>query len=112
MHKKIWFYLNMDDLVAMQFMRVQQQDLMSIGRIWSTLAEEVSKCLQTATFGGKPLLCSRGIKQQDFLFDDEKHLTEFLSLTEQGKEEFPGNYKVKCTDLLVELHVVCGRLYQ
>ena len=35
------------------------------------MADEVSKCLQTATFGGKLLQCYRGIKPKDFLFDDE-----------------------------------------
>ncbi len=41
------------------------------------MADEVLKCLQTATFGGNPLLCYRGIKQKDFLFDDEESLHAF-----------------------------------
>ena len=72
------------------------------------MADSVSRCLQEATFGGKPLLCYRGIKCKDFLFDDEDSLTTFLSLSEQGKEEFTKSYKVGSCDLLTQLHFAWG----
>ena len=48
------------------------------------ICEEVQKCLEQASFSGKPLQCYRGIKTKD-LFDDEKT----LALSEDGKEGFP-----------------------
>ena len=53
------------------------------------MCEEVRKCLEQASFSGKPLQCYRGIKTKDFIFDDEKNLKMFLALSEDGKEDFP-----------------------
>ena len=69
------------------------------------MADEVSKCLQAATFGGKQLQCYRGIKCEDFLFDNEDSLTSFLSLSEQDSTT---TYKVRSGDLLTQLHFAWG----
>ena len=69
------------------------------------MAGEVSKCIGTATYGGKSLLCYRGIKSKDYLFDDEDCLSKFLSLSEQSKEAFMDTYQVKSGELLTQLHV-------
>ena len=37
-----------------------------------SVAEEVRKCIIQGSFGGKQLLCYRGIKQDEYIFDDEK----------------------------------------
>lgn len=59
------------------------------------MVKEVTTCLRTAKFGGKPLQCYRGIKSEDFLFCDENVLDNFLSLSESGKMQFAENYRVK-----------------
>lgn len=41
------------------------------------MASEVRECLKTANFGGKPLISQRGLKSEDFLFDDEASLKNF-----------------------------------
>ena len=69
------------------------------------MANEVTKCLRTASFGGKSLLCYRGIKRKDFLFDDEDRLNSFLSFSEHGKQEFCGSYAIKSGELLTQVHV-------
>ena len=70
------------------------------------MAEEVCKCIRTATFGGKSLLCYRGIESKNYLFDDEECLNNFLSLSEQSKEAYTdGTYRVKSGELLTQLHV-------
>ena len=44
------------------------------------MAEEVRKCLNQATFGGNPLLCYRGIKPDQVVFNDEHTLKTSLLL--------------------------------
>ena len=53
------------------------------------MALDVSCCLRRASFGGKPLHCYRGIKNSDYIFDDEQSLHTFLSLSEDKKEVYP-----------------------
>ena len=72
------------------------------------MAEDVINCIKTAQFGKKPLLCSRGVKQSDFIFDDESTMHSFLSLSEQGKENFKVKYKALPVDLLDQLHFIWG----
>ena len=72
------------------------------------MAEEVEKCIRTAQFGKKPLLCYRGVRSEDFLFNDEERLHSFLSLSEQRKEDSNGKYKVRDVELLHQLHFIWG----
>ena len=71
-----------------------------------SMAEEVTKCLATASFGGKPLFSHRGIQTKNFLFNDEQNLKEFLKLNEEQKMIYSkGTYKVTHNDLLVSLSI-------
>ena len=54
-----------------------------------SVAEDMRRCIIQDSFGGKPLLCYRGIKTSEFLFNDEKQMQGFLSLNEEGKYHFP-----------------------
>ena len=57
------------------------------------MAEEVRKCLIEGSFGGNPLMCYRGVKENNRLFVDEEELQSFLTLSEEGKLMFsPGTY--------------------
>ena len=48
------------------------------------------------SFGGHPLQCYRGVKQSDYVFNDEKELQNFLSLNKEGKLYFsPSTYSVQ-----------------
>ena len=72
------------------------------------MAAEINKCLQTASFAKKPLLSGRGIKRDDYFFDDEDTLSTFLSLSEEKKREFHTSYKVKDSELLTRLNFAWG----
>lgn len=69
------------------------------------MAEDMSKCIRAATFGGKSLLCYRGIESKNYLFDDEDCLSKFLSLSEESKQAFMDTYQVNSGELLTQLHV-------
>ena len=66
------------------------------------MTTEVNKCLETATFR-KNLLCQRGIKQDQYLFDDEESLHTFLSLSEHNKQQYTNSYMVRDRELLNQL---------
>ena len=69
------------------------------------MARRIQDCICSGSFGGEPLHCYRGIKTDDFIFDDEIQTTKFLSLTEDAKCEFaPAVYKVKQGQLLTDIH--------
>ncbi len=70
------------------------------------MENEVKKCLVQATFGGKPLWSYRGIKEADFLFDDEDEINNFMGLSEEGKLECDLSYSVKTNAISRELHSV------
>ena len=46
------------------------------------MAKEVISCLSEARYGGEKLVASRGITNDEFVFDDEEELKTFLSLSE------------------------------
>jgi len=71
------------------------------------MASEVLQCINGASFGGKSLLCYRGIKDSEFLFDDEQALHTFMTLTEEKKLDSPcTTYRVNKNHILDELQVV------
>ena len=46
------------------------------------IAKEVADCLSQGNFGGKPLSSLRGVKDDEYIFDDEADKKEFLALRE------------------------------
>ena len=46
------------------------------------MAKEVVHCLSQGNFGGKPLSSLRGVKDDEYIFDDEADMKEFLALSE------------------------------
>ena len=44
------------------------------------MAQEVKDCINTA---GKPLQCFKGLPNDDFIFNDEENLKNFLELSEE-----------------------------
>ena len=73
-----------------------------------SMATEVKKCIGTATFGKKVLLCQRGIKQHQYLFNDEESLHTFLSLSEHNKQQYTNSYLVRDRELLGQLGFTWG----
>ncbi|XP_066929109.1 uncharacterized protein [Clytia hemisphaerica] len=67
------------------------------------MAHKVIDCISDANFGGSPVTCQRGIKDDEKLFNDEEELKAFLSLSESKKETFQRNYKPTKGKLLNEL---------
>ena len=58
------------------------------------MTDEVARCINTASFARKPLICKRGVRESDYLFNDQDMLTQFLSLSEKNKQEFSATYKM------------------
>jgi hypothetical protein len=56
------------------------------------MASDVKDCISQAQFAGRFLQCFRGINKNG-VFDDEKKLKEFLSLSEERKEECTWAYR-------------------
>ncbi len=70
------------------------------------MEENVRKCINQATFGGNPLLCYRGFPPDNFAFDDEPALRNFLTLNEESKME--SIYIAKNNSIVDELHMAWG----
>ena len=73
------------------------------------MAEQVREVFSHAKFGGEPILCVRGlIERENFVFDDEEEMHNFLALTEQRKLECSQVYKTRRNELSAELSNVWG----
>jgi hypothetical protein len=59
------------------------------------MALDVKDCISEARFAGRFLQCFRGISNNNGVFDDENKLKEFLSLSEERKEECTWTYKAE-----------------
>ena len=60
-----------------------------------SMAEEVKKCLQQWSFGGQTLMAFREVKEELYIFSDQKELENFLSLGEEAKQHFTQRMKQK-----------------
>ena len=69
------------------------------------MAKEVVNCISQGSFSGHPLSCVRGIRDDEYIFDDEKELRQFLLLSEEGKESCDWSYKPRDVPLNVEMSV-------
>jgi hypothetical protein len=68
------------------------------------MAEEVRKCLIQGSFGGSPLMCFRGVKEDNQVFVDAEEVQSFLSLSEEGKLLFsPSTYSPQNGHILDKL---------
>ena len=64
--------------------------------------------VKEAKFGGKYIQVYRGLKEEEWIFDDEANVKKFLSLTEFNKEVSGMSYAVKQNSLSQALHDVWG----
>ena len=69
------------------------------------MVDEIQQCIERASFGGKPIICRRGLKADEFVFSDEDQLKNFLSLNEEQKMLNCEGYKAKQCWLLQYLHL-------
>ena len=65
------------------------------------MAEEIQGCICSGSFGKEQLLCYRGIKMEDYLFNDDRNI---LSLSDDAKQEYTPSYKVQQNRSLQDLH--------
>ena len=49
------------------------------------MAESICKCILSGSFGGNQLMCYRGVKPEDYVFQDYQQLCDFLALSEENK---------------------------
>ena len=66
------------------------------------MAEEVRISFGQGKFAGNPILCVRGLKGEDYVFDDEEEMHNFLAMNEQRKVEYPHTYEVKKNKIKVK----------
>ena len=73
------------------------------------MAGEVQKCVSTATFGGQSLLCNRGARDCDFIFDDETALHNLMGLNEERKREVTDKtYEIVKNEIAEEVNIIWG----
>ena len=70
------------------------------------MAEDVIDCLKSAKFGGQYIEVYRGLKEDNWIFNDEANLKKFLSLSEFSKEVSGMSYRARQTPLAKSLHEV------
>ena len=70
------------------------------------MERQVRCCLKQGSFGGRPLLCYRGVT--DFYFNDEDCLKNFLALNEDRKSESDTTYQVLNVPGLNDLCITWG----
>ena len=71
-----------------------------------SMAEEVRRCLTQGSFGGRQIMAFRGVKEDQFIFNDREQLENFLSLSEEGKKHFtPFSYSAVSGEMLRCLHL-------
>ena len=57
------------------------------------MVKEVVNCTSQGRYSGSPISCYRRIRNDEYIFDDEEKLRQFLMLSEEGKEECDWTYK-------------------
>ena len=72
------------------------------------MAEDVIDCLKWAKFGEKFIEVYRGLKEDNWIFNDEADVKKFLSLSEFSKEASGMSYRARQTPLAQSLHDVWG----
>ena len=59
------------------------------------VAQEMRKCIKEGSFGGRSLMCFRGVPKEKWVFSDEQQVQAFLALNEESKETYaPSSYSV------------------
>ena len=64
--------------------------------------------MKWAKFGGRYIETHRGLKEEDWIFNDGANLQRFLSMSEFGKETCGMMYKARRTPLARKLYEVWG----
>lgn len=72
------------------------------------MATEVVSCLSEASYGNHSLTSVRGVKDDEYVFNDEKFMRELLSLSEGKKETYSRSCKPDDNALCQELNAVWG----
>ena len=72
------------------------------------MAEEVRIVFGQGKFAGNPILCVRVLKGEDYVFDDEEEMHNFLAMNEQQKVECLHTYDVKKNKISQELSLIWG----
>ena len=64
------------------------------------MAQDVVECISNAKFGEAYILACRGVRREQYAFDDEQLLRTFLALTEERKNNFQETYRPCASDTL------------
>jgi hypothetical protein len=72
------------------------------------MACSVIECLKSVKFGGKYADIYRGLKEEQWVFNDESSMREFLTLSESNKEMSDLSYSANPNQLLTSLHDIWG----
>ena len=72
------------------------------------MAQEVQECIKEAQFGGSNISAIRGVMNEEYIFDDELEVKQFLSLSEGKKHSSAAKYSLRKIPLLYELERIWG----
>ena len=73
------------------------------------MASKVKTCLEKAHYGGRTIHSQRGIGNEDnFIFNHEEQLRNFLARSEMLKSEYEGNYYPQKNKLWREVSMIWG----
>ena len=70
------------------------------------MAEELPIVFGQAKFAGNPILCMRGLKGEDYVFDDKEEMHNFLAMIKQRKARCLHAYEVKKNKISQEISLV------
>ncbi len=70
--------------------------------------KEVSDALKDASFGGAPILCYEGVSDEQFIFEDDRILRNFLKMSEERKLMSPHKYAAKANSITQTLVLAYG----
>lgn len=72
------------------------------------MVEDVIDCLKWVKFGGKFIKVYWGLKEDDWIFNDEAEVKKFLSLSKLSKETSGMSYQARKTPLAQSLYGIRG----
>ncbi|XP_066920718.1 uncharacterized protein [Clytia hemisphaerica] len=80
------------------------------------MCKQVIDCIGQGGYSGHPLTCVRGVRDEEFVFNDEERLRQFLMLSEEGKELCDWTYKPEECPLATHMKILwkandCERRY-
>lgn len=70
------------------------------------MTNDLISCIGNGSYSEQPITTRRGIKDEEYIYDDEERLRSFLSLSEDAKQECEWTYETKDNALHKEMKIL------